>query len=156
MSRQKRRSTASSTKWVPANGTLFLFRRLLEQVLPKNSGFRDFEVTCEFPHIGRKTVTLNAKKLLRREDQEDLILLAIEDTTALQDGRERDAVLLQEKQVLVQEAHHRQLVAAAVVYLTANAETLNQPHVMSKPLSRATLSSVIATALAARQSGSSS
>jgi PAS domain S-box-containing protein len=34
---------------------------------------------------------LNARKLRRREDQEELILLAIEDMTALREAQERDA-----------------------------------------------------------------
>src|SRR6478609_4374964 len=54
-------------------------RQLLEEILPKNDSFRDFELTNEFPQIGLKTMTLNARKLRRRDDQEDLILLAIED-----------------------------------------------------------------------------
>ena len=66
-------------------------RQRLEEILPHNGSFRDFEVTQEFPQIGRKTMLLNGRKLRRREDQEDLILLAIEDVTALQQARERDA-----------------------------------------------------------------
>ncbi|MBV8708256.1 MAG: PAS domain S-box protein [Acidobacteriaceae bacterium] len=66
-------------------------RQLLEEILPHNGSFRDFEVTHEFPQVGCKTMLLNARKLRRREDQEELILLAIEDVTALQQARERDA-----------------------------------------------------------------
>ena len=66
-------------------------RQLLEEILPHNGSFRDFEVTHEFPRIGCKTMLLNARRLRRREDQEELILLAIDDVTALQQARERDA-----------------------------------------------------------------
>jgi two-component system, chemotaxis family, CheB/CheR fusion protein len=66
-------------------------RQLLEEILSKNASFRDVQVTNEFPKIGHKTMCLNARKLRRREDQEDLILLAIEDVTELQEVRERDA-----------------------------------------------------------------
>ena len=59
-------------------------RQLLDEILPNNGSFRDFEVTQEFPRIGRKAMLLNGRKLRRREDQTDLILLAIEDVTALQ------------------------------------------------------------------------
>jgi PAS domain S-box-containing protein len=52
-------------------------RRLLEEILPENSTFEDFEVDHEFPEIGRKTVVLNA----RRIDDAQMILLAFEDVT---------------------------------------------------------------------------
>jgi two-component system, chemotaxis family, CheB/CheR fusion protein len=66
-------------------------RQLLEEILPHDESFQDFEVTHDFPRIGRRSMLLNAGRLRRREDQEELILLAIEDVTALQQARERDA-----------------------------------------------------------------
>jgi hypothetical protein len=45
----------------------------------------------------------------------------------------------------------QQLVAATVVFVSANAEVLKQPHIVRKPFSRATVSSTSAVALAARQ-----
>ena len=66
-------------------------RQLLEEILPHNDSVRDFEITQEFPHIGRRTMLLNGRKLRRQEGHEDLILLAIEDVTELQEARERDA-----------------------------------------------------------------
>ena len=52
-------------------------RELLEQVLPENQVFNDFEVDHEFDRIGRRVMLLNARQL----DHRDLILLAIEDVT---------------------------------------------------------------------------
>lgn len=52
-------------------------RELLEDVLPENNTFDDFEVAHDFPGIGQKTMLLNA----RRIDHMQLILLAIEDVT---------------------------------------------------------------------------
>jgi two-component system, chemotaxis family, CheB/CheR fusion protein len=43
-------------------------RQFLEDILPHDGCFRDFEVTHDFPQIGRKTMLLNARKLRRRED----------------------------------------------------------------------------------------
>ena len=43
--------------------------------------FRDFEVKDDFPNIGRRTMLLNARRLLRRDGRAELILLAIEDIT---------------------------------------------------------------------------
>ena len=40
-------------------------RTLLEDILPRNSFFDDFEVTHDFPHIGRRTMLLNARRLDR-------------------------------------------------------------------------------------------
>ena len=55
-------------------------RKLLEEILPNNSVFQDFEVDADFPLIGRRTMLLNARRL-PREGHKDLILLALEDVT---------------------------------------------------------------------------
>ncbi len=54
-----------------------LLRELLEEVLPKETFLRDFEIQHTFEQIGRRTLLLNA----RRIDHLQLILLAIEDIT---------------------------------------------------------------------------
>lgn len=54
-------------------------RNLLEEILPNQTTFRDFEVTYVFEHIGRKVMILNARKV--RHQESELILLAIEDIT---------------------------------------------------------------------------
>jgi two-component system CheB/CheR fusion protein len=56
-------------------------RELLEEVLPKNKVFDDFEVDHEFPTIGHKTMLLNARQLRRDGTDSGMILLAIEDVT---------------------------------------------------------------------------
>jgi two-component system, chemotaxis family, CheB/CheR fusion protein len=56
-------------------------RRLLEELLPTDGGFEDFEVVHDFPGVGRKTILLNARKLRRLQTQENLILLVLEDVT---------------------------------------------------------------------------
>ena len=56
-------------------------KRLLEEILPQNSVFNDFEVEHKFPIIGRKKMLLNARKIAQQEPDEQLILLAIEDIT---------------------------------------------------------------------------
>lgn len=55
-------------------------RELLEAIIPKHTQFSDFEVTHDFPTIGRRTMLLNAKRITR-ENRPSLILLAIEDIT---------------------------------------------------------------------------
>jgi len=55
---------------------------LLEEIIPKNNSFKDFEVEHEFPEIGRKFMILNATKVFHTQGEE-LILLAIEDVTEI-------------------------------------------------------------------------
>lgn len=59
-------------------------REFLEEIIPGNNVFNDFEVTHNFPAIGQKTMILNAR-LVEQANQRNLILLAIEDIT----GREQ-------------------------------------------------------------------
>jgi PAS domain S-box-containing protein len=59
-------------------------RTLLEDILPRNSYFNDFEVTFDFPRVGRGTILLNARRLLQGADKLPLILLAIENVTERQ------------------------------------------------------------------------
>jgi len=60
-------------------------RKLLEDVLPKNTFFKGFEVAHEFPSIGRKVMILNARQIHIKEDTSfpPIILLAIEDVTEM-------------------------------------------------------------------------
>lgn len=56
-------------------------RHLLEKILPEKTFFQDFEIEHDFPIIGKRTVLLNARKVVQINDNEPLILLAIEDVT---------------------------------------------------------------------------
>jgi two-component system CheB/CheR fusion protein len=56
-------------------------RELLEDILPAHSTFRDFEVTHEFEHVGRRVMLLNASEIFDPNAQARTILLAIEDAT---------------------------------------------------------------------------
>jgi PAS domain-containing protein len=60
-------------------------RKLLEDILPKNTFFKGFEVAHEFPSIGRKVMILNARQIHFRGDSafQPIILLAIEDVTEM-------------------------------------------------------------------------
>jgi len=59
-------------------------REFLEEIIPGNSSFDDFKVSHNFPVIGQKVMLLNAR-VINQEDQQKLVLLAIEDIT----GREQ-------------------------------------------------------------------
>ena len=56
-------------------------RRLLEEILPHNNSFEDFLVEFDFGRIGRKSMLLNARRLVQHSDGSRWILLAIEDVT---------------------------------------------------------------------------
>jgi nitrogen-specific signal transduction histidine kinase len=60
-------------------------RRLLEDILPKNTFFKGFEVTHNFPYIGKKVMILNARQIHFKEETSfpPIILLAIEDMTEM-------------------------------------------------------------------------
>jgi two-component system CheB/CheR fusion protein len=78
-------------------------RELLEDIIPKNSFFQDFELMHTFPDIGERIMLLNARRVIQKTHQEQLILLAIYDVT--------ESVLLQrkEKERLKQEASESRL-----------------------------------------------
>ena len=64
-------------------------RKLLEDILPKNTFFKGFEVIHEFPVIGRKVMVLNARQIHSDFTARDsklfpsIILLAMEDVTEM-------------------------------------------------------------------------
>jgi len=56
-------------------------RELLEEILPKNTSFDNFEIEHDFPHIGKRTMILNARRICGEANKTEMILLAIEDIT---------------------------------------------------------------------------
>ncbi len=61
-------------------------KKLLEDILPKNTFFKGFEVEHEFPFIGHKVMILNARQIHSEEETTSgtfppIILLAMEDIT---------------------------------------------------------------------------
>jgi hypothetical protein len=57
-------------------------RQLLEDILPKKTEFKDFEIVHDFPNIGHKRMLLNARRILRSGKETGTMLLAIEDVTS--------------------------------------------------------------------------
>jgi two-component system CheB/CheR fusion protein len=56
-------------------------RQLLEHILPNHSTFDDYSVTHKFPHIGIRTMLLNAHRLTGIDSQPGRIVLVIADFT---------------------------------------------------------------------------
>ncbi|MDQ7787375.1 MAG: PAS domain-containing sensor histidine kinase [Thermodesulfovibrionales bacterium] len=69
-------------------------RTLLEEILPKNNKFDDYEVEHIFSNIGHKIMLLNARRITHKEIGSQMILLAIEDITKFRKlERERKNIL---------------------------------------------------------------
>jgi PAS domain-containing protein len=63
-------------------------RKLLEEILPQNTFFKGFDVTHEFPIIGKKAMVLNARQIHFTDGADPqlfppIIFLAIEDITPM-------------------------------------------------------------------------
>ena len=65
-------------------------RKLLENILPKNTFFKGFEVAHEFAFIGHKTMILNARRIYKEGHEgrgseifPPIIMLTIEDVTEM-------------------------------------------------------------------------
>jgi PAS domain S-box-containing protein len=56
-------------------------KEMLENILPTNNPVEDFKVEHDFPHIGKKTMLLNAYRIELEGNYKDRILIAIEDIT---------------------------------------------------------------------------
>jgi len=73
-------------------------RKLLEEIVPKNNHFEDYEVEHTFPKLGTKTMLLNAHRIVQTSSKEELIVLAISDITKVK--KLANELQLKEKKVL--------------------------------------------------------
>src|ERR1700719_1574089 len=103
-------------------------RLLLEGIVPQRGVMEDYEVVHEFPHIGRRTMLLNARKVFYEAGSHTNILLGIEDVTEKRaSAREKDA-LLRQKDVLLDELQHRvanslQIIASIIMMKAKSVES---------------------------------
>jgi two-component system, chemotaxis family, CheB/CheR fusion protein len=77
-------------------------RTLLEELLPTNHAFEDYEVDHTFPRIGRRIMLLNAHRI----DSVPLILLAMEDITERKRVEEEKQHLLSQREEFMAIASH--------------------------------------------------
>jgi PAS domain S-box-containing protein len=70
---------------------------LLSEILPRHTELRNFVVSQVFPTIGQKVMLLNARRIDRAQDSEQVILLALEDMTeqkrAIEDAQRQTELL---------------------------------------------------------------
>lgn len=109
-------------------------RQLLETVIPEKTIIDGFQVECDFPQIGRRTMLLNARKVIYDHSAATTILLAFTDITARRAiEREKEELLgrteelLRQKDVLLREMEHRVAnslqIIASILLLKARSVT---------------------------------
>lgn len=76
-----------------------VLRKLLEEIIPKNAHFDNYEVKHTFLHLGEKIMSLNASRIIQKAHREHLILLIISDITEIRtlliekESREKEFLL---------------------------------------------------------------
>ncbi len=100
-------------------------RKLLENILPKNTFFKDFEVVHEFPFIGSKTMILNARQIHTSNGNQALmppiIFLAIEDITPMM--AIASTLALHVKELAARNAQRTEVLEAHVASLKKELQT---------------------------------
>jgi diguanylate cyclase (GGDEF)-like protein/PAS domain S-box-containing protein len=76
-------------------------RVLIEEILPNDTVINGYEVEHDFPHIGRKTILLNARQIFREEIGSRIILLAMEDITDRKLLEERISAVIRQQQAIL-------------------------------------------------------
>jgi PAS domain S-box-containing protein len=92
-------------------------RRLLDDIIPNNGQLDGFEVECQSPTAGSRTLLLNARRIEPEGPRPPLVLLAIEDVT---DQRQRE----QQQQRLLDAEHARAETARLLEVILDNARPL--------------------------------
>ena len=109
-------------------------RILLETIIPEKTAMDGFEVEHDFPNLGRRTMLLNARKVLYDDSSLSTILLAFSDVTdrrAIEREKEnllqQTEELLRQKDTLLREMQHRVAnslqIIASILLLKARAVT---------------------------------
>ncbi len=80
-------------------------RELLEDIIPRNSQFYNYEVKHTFMNLGEKIMSLNASRIIQRTHREQLILLVIADITEVRQLLVEKE--LREKELLTREIRER-------------------------------------------------
>ena len=78
-----RKETENTVIYKVGNGQWNIpqLKTLLEEIIPKHKEVDDYEVVHNFEHIGNKAMLLNAREIMRQDNRQKVILIAIEDIT---------------------------------------------------------------------------
>ncbi|MGY3453251.1 sensor histidine kinase [Bradyrhizobium sp. USDA 4353] len=88
-------------------------KRLIADIIPKSAAVIDYEVTHDFPVIGRRTFLLTARRLIKPDNNSTHLLLVFSDVTQSK-AKERETSLL------FSELRHRLINLLGVVQAIAN------------------------------------
>jgi two-component sensor histidine kinase len=82
-------------------------RGFLGDVIPRHTTMEAFEVEHEFPEIGHRVMSLDAREVRHPEADSPELLLVIEDITERRAAERGQRELLREKELLLAETQHR-------------------------------------------------
>lgn len=82
-------------------------RHLLENVIPRHTTMEAFEVEHEFPQIGHRVMSLDARETRHPEADSPELLLVIEDITERRAAERAQQELVRQKELLLAETQHR-------------------------------------------------
>ncbi len=88
-------------------------RRLVSEIIPRSAAIVGYEVTAEFPTIGRRTMLVSARRLVHPDNNSTSLLVLFEDVT---EKRHSDA----QKDILLAETRHRMKNLLGIVRALAN------------------------------------
>jgi chemotaxis protein methyltransferase CheR len=94
-------------------------RTLLEDVIPKHTVVEDYEIEHDFPFLGRRVMTVNAREINSDNDRKKMLLSIFDVTEQRALEADRETLLLQ-KDLLLKEMRHRvanslQLIASILL-----------------------------------------
>jgi PAS domain-containing protein len=87
-------------------------RALLEKIAPEHGELDGYEVRHAFPEIGERVMLLNARKVFYEGNNHSTILLGFEDITERRAAEREMQLLLEQKDLLLQEMQHRIAIEA--------------------------------------------
>ena len=95
-------------------------RLLLTKIISEHGVMEDYEVEHDFPHIGHRTMCLNARQVFYEVGSHTTILLGFEDVTRRRALERENEELLRQKGVLLEELQHRvanslQIIASIIM-----------------------------------------
>jgi chemotaxis protein methyltransferase CheR len=103
-------------------------RVLLDKIVPEHGTMEDYEVEHEFSDLGSRTLRLNARQIFYEGGAGTTILLGMEDVTERRHLEREKDVLLEQKDLLLEEMQHRianslQIVASIILMKARTVES---------------------------------
>ena len=99
-------------------------RVLLDKIIPEHGEMENYDVEHDFPHLGLRTMRLNARQVFYEGGADTTILLGIEDVTERRILERQKDELLRQKEILLDEIQHRIAnslqIIAGIILMKAN------------------------------------